>query len=357
MAAKEKTETKISSHDEQPHRLSNWYGFNFQWMYKKDVVRPLADQIPTEPLPVDKKALDFMFAHGFNFVRLPIDYRFLLSPDDYRTFDDGNFKILDEYIDACRSRKLHACVNLHRAPGYCINRPELEKHNLWRDAEAQTGFIFFWETLAKRYKNIPDAELSFDMVNEPRGDDAEWEAHDRLMRKTVSAIRAVSPGRIVVLDGWHVGNVPLPRLADLKCVQSMRGYLPFPLTHYGAPWSKTNWDEVPAPVWPELREKDKIWNVDTIREHYRQWAEIEKTGTPVHVGEFGCFNRTPNAVALKWFADILSVYREMRWGWGLWNFTGAFGIVEHGRPGAVYENLDGFNVDRQLLTLLKNSMV
>jgi len=37
----------------------------------------------------------------------------------------------------------------------------------------------------------------------------------------------------------------------------------------------------------------------------------------------------------------------------MWNFKGPFGIVEHGRPGAVYTKIDGFNVDKDLLNIMK----
>jgi endoglucanase len=41
----------------------------------------------------------------------------------------------------------------------------------------------------------------------------------------------------------------------------------------------------------------------------------------------------------------------------MWNFVGPFGIVEHGRSGARYENIQGYKVDRALLDLLLESRV
>ncbi|MGB8983067.1 MAG: hypothetical protein WCC12_14425 [Anaerolineales bacterium] len=34
------------------------------------------------------------------------------------------------------------------------------------------------------------------------------------------------------------------------------------------------------------------------------------------------------------------------------NFDGPFGIIEHGRPGAKFERVDGYQVDRTLLDLV-----
>ena len=94
-----------------------------------------------------------------------------------------------------------------------------------------------------------------------------------------------------------------------------------------------------------------------MHDHYFPWRQVADTGVTVHIGEFGCYNQTPNEVALRWFADILDLYKTYGWGYGLWNFEGAFGIVDHGRPGAHYENLNGYNVDRDLLGLLLQNRI
>ena len=39
----------------------------------------------------------------------------------------------------------------------------------------------------------------------------------------------------------------------------------------------------------------------------------------------------------------------------LWNFAGASGIVAHGSPGAMYEELHGYKVDRALLDIQTES--
>src|SRR5512138_3536954 len=137
------------------------YGFNFQWMIDW---RPGA-----HPLPPDLPALDFMAAHSFTFVRIPTNYLFWTSGFDYTHPDEGVFTHLDGYLEACRERGLHMSLNLHRAPGYCINRNDLERDNLWTDQAPQDGFVFLWETWAKRYRGVPAGSLSFDLVNEPPG--------------------------------------------------------------------------------------------------------------------------------------------------------------------------------------------
>ena len=110
------------------------YGFNFQWMCSWN-----PDQ---RPEPADEKALDFLAEFGFNFVRLPVDYRFWSRDFDYFHPDESMFRYIDGYLEACQSRGIHMSLNLHRAPGYCTNRNDLERHNLWRSELAQDAFVF-----------------------------------------------------------------------------------------------------------------------------------------------------------------------------------------------------------------------
>ncbi len=76
----------------------------------------------SQPLPPDEKALDFLAAYDFDFVRLPLDYLFWTKDFDYFHPDEAVFELIDHYLTACRSRGLQLCLNLHRAPGYCIKR-------------------------------------------------------------------------------------------------------------------------------------------------------------------------------------------------------------------------------------------
>ncbi|MFQ3587687.1 MAG: hypothetical protein SNJ76_08510 [Fimbriimonadaceae bacterium] len=74
-------------------------------------------------------------------------------------------------------------------------------------------------------------------------------------------------------------------------------------------------------------------NRDARREFDRPRREVEALGVPVRIGGFGCFDRTPNDVARRWFEDPVSIDREFGWGGALGEFRSPFGIVGHGRPG------------------------
>ena len=115
------------------------HGFNVQWAF---VGR--GDPVP----PPDERLLDFLAVEGFDFVRLPTDYRVWTTGTDYRGPRHGipeGHRGLSRRLPA---RGIHLSINLHRAPGYCITGQELEVHDLWHDRLAQDGFLAIWTTLA-----------------------------------------------------------------------------------------------------------------------------------------------------------------------------------------------------------------
>ncbi len=309
------------------------------------------------PLPPDTSALAFLQKHGFNFARIPADYRFWTQGSEDYSFNEEAFVPWDEYVQACRDYAQHVSLNIHRAPGYCINSNHLERHNLWLDEVAQDAFVALWEHMAHRYKGIPGAELSFDLVNEPPQVGQYGmtrDVHQAVIRRVVAAIWAIDPTRPIAIDGLSGGNLAMPELADLDVVQSGRGYQPMTVSHFRASW----WDGsvgLPDPKYPEGEWEGKVWNRSQILDYYQPWRDLASQGVNVHIGEFGCYEFTPQDVALRWFADLFSVFKELKWGYSMWNFEGAFGIIGHKRPGAVFEEFDGYRVDRHLLDLMLES--
>lgn len=141
---------------------------------------------------------------------------------------------------------------------------------------------------------------------------------------------------------WLYTSTAAPRGPDERVLDAMaaRGFdfLRLP-TDYRL-WSAGGAGHVglPAPTYP-VEYDGHWWDRDGLREFYRPRWELESLGVPVHVGEFGCYERTPDEVSRAWFAGLFAVYAEFGWGYALWEFEGPFGIVGHSRPGARFEEL------------------
>jgi endoglucanase len=93
--------------------------------------------------------------------------------------------------------------------------------------------------------------------------------------------------------------------------------------------------------------KEKLWETD-----FNAWKKIMESGCGVIIGEWGCHNRTPHEVVLKWMEDNLQIYKEAGIGWALWNLKGSFGVLDSDRKDVKYENFNGHKLDRKMLDLL-----
>jgi endoglucanase len=293
---------------------------------------------------------------GFDFVRLPLCYTVWTDHTDLFTARQEVLEKIDRAVRLGQRYGLHVCLNLHRAPGYCVGGGP-EPLNLWKDPLAEKAFCFQWDLFAKRYKGIAAKDLSFNLVNEPQGPSAEMslEDHERVVRAAVTAIRRIDPDRLIIADGIGWGNVPSLEFADLRIAQSCRGYKPAAVTHYKAHWG--GWAEVAwkdAPTWPAHDHRDgSTWDRPRLVEHYQPWADLINSGIGVHSGEVGCMPTTPHAVCLAWFEDVLGILTSMSVGYALWNFRGAFGILDSQRTDVAYEDWHGHKLDKKLLTLLQ----
>ncbi len=191
---------------------------------------------------------DFKNIHdlGFNFVRLPMDYRVWTVGKEKRQFKEETLSEIDEAVRYGRKYGVHVCLNFHRAPGWTVANPP-EEPSLWKDKATQELCAWHWATFAKRYKDIPNENISFNLLNEPAtvNDNAYYNA----MKTIIDAIRVESPDRLIICDGTNYGTTPFMRLKELKVAQSTRGYKPMQISHYKASWVSGT-DKIPVPTWP-----------------------------------------------------------------------------------------------------------
>lgn len=288
---------------------------------------------------------------GFDFARLPMSYQCWSEPDPARwlKMDEAQLKHIDAAIEFGKEHGVHVNLNLHRAPGYCVNPPK-EPLDLWTDSAALDASAHHWASFARRYKGSPNRELSFDLLNEPP--DIPEETYVRVVKHLVAAIRAEDPQRLIIADGLRWGRDPVHGLIGLGVGQSTRGYDPMRVSHHKANWINGA-DKWPDPSWP-FNEDGKEWNKERLRrERIELWKALEKRGVVIHVGEWGAHNRTPHKVALAWMRDQLELWKEAGWGWALWNLRGSFGVLDSGRSDVAYEDFRGHKLDREMLQLLQ----
>ncbi len=233
---------KVLPEPPEPDFTSNWKGFNLLGKFTLEWSNE----------GYMEKDLEMISDLGFNFVRLPIDYRTYCETGDWFQFIENELQEIDDAISWGQEYGIHVCINLHRAPGYCVNPPSdplppNEDVSLWENAEAQQAFTEHWAMFAERYKDVPSEDLSFNLVNEPANVDGP--TYLNAVKGAIEAIQDITPNRIIMSDGVDWGNARVDDILEYGVVMSPHFYNPFQLTHYKASWADGS-DTWPEPQWP-----------------------------------------------------------------------------------------------------------
>ena len=366
--------------------LPHWRGFNLLYLF---VARRREDG----PIEIPKDDFRMIRDLGFDWVRIPMDYRHWVD-SDWRTTGAVNardvLKIkesavadVDRIVELGRKNSIHVNLCFHRGPGYCIadthlDAPKVEPFDLWRDKDGEDAFVFHWDLFARRYKGIGPGELSFNLLNEPpvprRSRTTQFEEtalelqneafqrpvsamtredHRRVMARTVDKIRESNPDRTVIIDGLDIAASIVEEMVHTGVAQSVHTYLPLEISHYRASWVDAHSD-FPAPQWPANRRDGKGQVTrETLEQLYAPWGWLVHQGVGVHAGEAGGYTKTPHDVFLRRMADTLDILKSYNIGIALWNFRGDFGVLDSRREDVAYEDWHGHKLDRKLLTLLQ----
>ena len=349
--------TAAAADDLTAARIPRWRGFNLQGRFAMPG-RPYSGEA------FDEWDFAAMAEWGFDFARLPLSYWAWGSRDDWSVIREEPLAQVDRALQLGRRHGIHVNLSFHRIPGYCINERELEPFDLFSGTaagreKALAAALFHWKAFARRYKGVPNRELSFDLLNEPpkmRSYEGYLEErYVEIVKALVAGIRGVDPARLIFADGLDIGQLPVMGIAPLGLVQSTRGYLPKAVSHYTATWvPRDEFESVAPPAWPFKDDKGRTWDKDRLRrECIEPYAALRAKGAAIHVGEWGCFNQTPHAVALLWMEDLLALWKEAGWGFALWNLRGSFGVADSERADVTYEDYKGHKLDRKMLELLR----
>ena len=326
--------------------LPRWMGFNLMGVYMKG----------HSPGHYNEEDFQMMSDLGFNFVRLPLSYRFWIKDEDPFRIDEDLLAPIDQAVLWGEKYGIHVNIGFHRGPGYCIHDlpGNKEPFSLWTDDEALNCYILHWVTFAKRYKGSSADKVSFNMLNESAR--VSPEAHSRVMRAATRAIHEISPERISLVDGLGGGNYPMAELGDLakeNVAQSCRGYIPSGISHYRAPWVDKE-GKFPYPVWPNGLQGDEVWSLERLDNHYKAWAAMaEAFHMGVHCGEGGSNHNCPHEVGLRWLDDLLCILKSYNIGYAQWEFTGNFGVIDSDRKDVDYVDYRGHKLDKKMLDVLK----
>ena len=205
--------------------------------------------------------LDIVRDCGLNFVRLGLSFSRLQGTARPEFGEDGcvnlaRLRELDQILAWCMERDIHLQLMAADLPDEYLNAVggdffawiERMGHGPQTDEEI-ADFAAFWGMLARRYADIPNEYLSFNLMNEP------WietdEDYARQFGPAVEAIRAQSPNRTIVADIHNPGTLTGETMAEMGVALSSHFYEPNRfITTSG--WSEEDWtrEAVQSVTWP-----------------------------------------------------------------------------------------------------------
>ncbi|MFH0907902.1 MAG: cellulase family glycosylhydrolase, partial [bacterium] len=173
-------------------------------------------------------------ARGFNAIRVPFNYRLLMSvtnvPDVY--FEEG-FQVLDGIIQSCKTNGLAVLLDMHACPGGQSHDPYADpEHTYWSTNESGVWFehgvavlwesnetyfantgrtpetnkqrtVDLWRKIAQRYSN-ETAILGYELINEPYFYESSGVTTNdmrNLFIRITSAVREADTNHIVFVEG------------------------------------------------------------------------------------------------------------------------------------------------------------
>ncbi len=287
---------------------------------------------------------------GFDHVRLPVDEAQLWTEDGGR--ETEAWELLRRGLDDSLAAGLKVMVDLHILRSHYFMA---EEKPLFTDSAAPERFADCWREIAEALGGYPSDRVAFELMNEPVAARAEdW---NRVYPYPYRAIRERDPERLVMIGSnkWNQA-VTFPELAvpddDPHLLLTFHYYNPMPITHYRAGWvaacaayegpiqfpgrpiPEAELAKVPEPHRTTLASWNEPFGPDAIRCHLAPVLEVrERTGLPVHCGEFGAIHQAPPDLVRTWHETVIGEFEEAGIPWTAWSWKGRFGMTDaDGRP-------------------------
>lgn len=271
---------------------------------------------------------------GFKHVRIPIRWEpaarssatppYLITP----TF----LARIKQVVDDALKNKLIVVINMHHHDA------------LLTDISGQRErFLSQWTQISEYFKSYSDS-LIFEVLNEPNSSITP-EVWNNLFPEALQKIRLTNPNRYVLIGTAEWGGLGgLSKLvwpSDPYIFPTIHYYNPFHFTHQGASWSgpeSTNWL---GTEWLNTQgERETMQN-----DFAPLVAFSKKYNVPVHIGEFGAYEKADMPSRIRWTNYLARYFGELGFSCAYWEFSAGFGIYDLVAKKARQDLLDALVTD------------
>ena len=261
---------------------------------------------------ISEADISFLAKKGFNFVRLPFNYRHFesdLAPGQW--LEDG-FRRLENVVQLCRKYSLWVLLDLHAAPGAqardqnagsAYGEAYLWNHKYFMDRTAA-----LWKELARRYRGNTTV-AGYNLLCEPVTNDVPL--LNQFYSQVIRAIREVDPNHIIALDPnrWakDISSLQDSLFEDPQVIPAIHHY-------YSDDEAFAMVTSYPGSV------NGKVCDRAALERTLDGKHDERRISRPTMVGEFGVdiTGPQPFATQLAITRDLISIFEEKGWGWSMW---------------------------------------
>jgi len=294
-------------------------------------------------------------AEGFDHVRVPVAWHLYAGPAPAFTLSNTIFTRADFMVNTALSNRLGVLLNLHQFNDFMANPQD------YRDK-----FYAIWRQVAAHYSNAPPT-VAFELLNEPSGA-ATTAVMNQIYPEAIRQIRLTNPDRTLIVGPGQWNGMDELKIEpsaglvlpdnDRNLIVAVHCYDPYYFTHQGAEWAlpdtATTGVLFPGPPPTPLQPDASIthsWVLDWFRQYntfptasnpsgpaaftakilnVRKWADY--WGRPVHVGEFGCYEKADAQSRVRFYAEIRKTMDELGLGWAMWDWKAGFHYIKNSQP-------------------------
>ncbi len=273
-------------------------------------------------LRVSDEFIDLVGKGGVtNSVRLPVRWSNHASRDAAAVIDPIFFARVDEVLDKLLARGVTVILNMHHYRQLDGDAPDTDFSV--KPAVLKARFLAMWKQIAERYAGRSEDRLIFELYNEAHGRlEPDW---NDLVSRAVRVVRKSNPNRAIVVGParWNsvdaLASLVLP--ADPNLILTVHTYEPFEFTHQGATWVSPM-----KPTGQDCCSPGQLARMTAVLD--KTVREATRLGYPCFIGEFGVYEKAPDAARLRYAREMRDAMESRGLPWFWWELAAGFGVYD-----------------------------